>query len=166
MRFRALVDVLNIKIIEKLREEMSGIYGGGLGGNLQKRPVPSYMLQASLPCGPENVDKLTTALFDIIRNAQTNGVSQVDLDKVKETWKKQYETNLQNNEFWLTNLSNAWINETDPENILTYMDRVNALTVQDVQNAAKKYFDFNQYVKVVLYPETFNVKEGVIKKQM
>lgn len=166
MRFRAIQDVLNIKIIEKLREEMSGIYGGGLSGSISKRPVPSYIVQANLPCGPENVEKLTNALYDLIRDAQTNGVTDVDLNKVKETWKKQYETNLQNNDFWLTNLSNAWINETNPENILNYEQRVDALTKEDVQKAAQKFFNFNNVVKVVLYPESANVKEGVIKKQL
>ena len=67
------MEVLNIKIIEQLREAMSLIYGGGMNGGFSKRPYANYIVQASFPCGPENVDKLTTALFDIIRNAQEKG---------------------------------------------------------------------------------------------
>ncbi|MGN6401677.1 MAG: M16 family metallopeptidase, partial [Flavisolibacter sp.] len=37
MALKALVDVLNIKIIEKLREELGGMYSGGLGGAITKR---------------------------------------------------------------------------------------------------------------------------------
>jgi zinc protease len=29
---------MNIKLIESLREELSGIYGGGMYGNLNKNP--------------------------------------------------------------------------------------------------------------------------------
>jgi zinc protease len=158
-----LIEALNIKIIEKLREEMSGIYGGGLSGTIQKRPYVHYTITATIPCGPENVDKLADALFELIKNARENGVDQKDLDKVKETWKKQYKVSLQNNEAWLSNLSNAFIDQNDPENILDYEKKVDALTVQDLQKAAQKFLSTTNYIKAVLYPENANVEEGVKK---
>ena len=84
---------------------MSGIYGGGLYGSIHKRPYVHYTISASIPCGPENVGKLTTALLAIIKNAQNKGVDQKDLDKVKETWKKQYHVGLQSNDYWMNSLS-------------------------------------------------------------
>jgi zinc protease len=163
LAFRALIDAMNIKIIEKLREEMSGIYGGGLSGSVQKRPYVHYTISAAIPCGPENVDKLTDALFELIKNARDNGIEQKDLDKVKETWKKQYKVNLQSNDAWLSQLSNAFINQTDPEDFLKYEQMVDALTVQDVQKAAQKFLSTTSYIKAVLYPENANVEEGVKK---
>ncbi|MFL5787670.1 MAG: M16 family metallopeptidase [Flavisolibacter sp.] len=163
MAFQALIEVLNIKVIEKLREEMSGIYGGGFGGAIQKRPYVHYTLAANLPCGPENVDKLTTALFELIKNIQEKGPEQKDLDKVKETWRKQYQVSMQSNDAWLSNLSEAFIDKTDPHNILDYEQKLNALTVSDVQKAAQKYLTMNNYVKAVLYPESAKVNEGVKK---
>ena len=91
LKLNALTDLLNIKIIEKLREDMNGIYGGGMSGTIQNRPYNHYSVMLSFPCGPENVDKLTKAAFDIIKNAQEKGVEQKDLDKVKETLKRQNE---------------------------------------------------------------------------
>jgi zinc protease len=159
LAFRALIDALNIKVIEKLREEMSGMYSGGLNGAIQKRPYVHYTISAAIPCGPENVDKLTAALFDIIKNAQQNGIEQKDLDKVKETWKKQYHVSLQSNDAWLDNLSNAFIDQNNPENILTYEQKVDALTTKDLQDAAKKFLTMNNYVKAVLYPENATIPE-------
>jgi zinc protease len=155
--------VLNIKVIEKLREEMSGMYAGGLNGSIQRRPYVHYNISANIPCGPENVDSLTNALFTLIKTAQEKGVEQKDLDKVKETWRKKYREGLQSNDAWLDNLSQAFINQTNPENILDYGEKVDALTVNDLQNAAKKFFTMNHYVKLVLYPENANVTEGVKK---
>jgi len=163
LAFQALLEVLNIKVIETLREQMSGMYSGGLGGSIQKRPYVHYTISAFIPCGPENVDKLTNALFDIIKNAQDGKIEQKDLDKVKETWKKKYQENLKDNNAWLDVLSQAFIDENDPENILDYEERVNAITLQDLQKAAQKYFDMNNYIKAVLYPENFKVEEGVKK---
>ncbi|HKC37378.1 MAG TPA: insulinase family protein, partial [Chitinophagaceae bacterium] len=161
MNLAALLEVMNIKIIEKLREEMSGIYGGGMFGTIEKRPYVHYMVTAQLPCGPENVDKLEKALTDLIKDAQEKGIEQKDLDKVKETWKKQYHVNLQNNGYWLSVLSNAFIDQTNPENVLDYEQKVNAITVEDLQKAAKKFLTLNNMVKAVLYPESSNIPQGV-----
>ena len=159
LAFRALIEALNIKVIEKLREELSGMYSGGLNGSIQKRPYVHYTVSANIPCGPENVNKLTDALFDIIKNAQENGVDQKDLDKVKETWKKKYHENLKSNDAWLDNLSTAFIDQTNPENILNYEEKVDALTVKDLQKAAQKFLSMNNYIKVVLYPENATIEE-------
>jgi zinc protease len=160
LKLRALLDVLNIEVTEKLREEMSGIYGGGFSGGIVKRPYENYTITASMPCGPENVDKLTAALINIIKNAQQKGVDIKNLQKVKETWKKQYKTNIQSNDFWLSALSNDWINRLNPEDILDYEKRVEKLTVDDLKKTAQKYLNLNNYVKAVLYPEGAKIAES------
>jgi len=109
------------------------------------------------------IQLMPAALFDIIKNAQEKGIDQKDLDKVKETWKKQYRVSLQNNEAWLSNLSNAFIDQNNPENILDYEQKVDALTVQDLQKAAQKFLSTTSYIKAVLYPESANIEEGVKK---
>ncbi|MEI9809329.1 MAG: insulinase family protein [Bacteroidota bacterium] len=161
LQLAALLEVLNIDIIEKLREDMSGMYGGGMSGAVVKRPYEHYSIRANIPCGPENVDKLTVALLDIIKNAQEKGIAQKDLDKVKETWKKQYHVNLQRNDYWLDNLSSAFINQDNPENILDYEQKIDAITVEDLQKIAKKFLTLNNMVKSVMYPESSPVKEEV-----
>ena len=161
MHLAALIEVMNIKIIEKLREEMSNIYGGGFFGSIEKRPYVHYSIAAQIPCGPENVAKLEKALTDLIKDVQEKGVEQKDLDKVKETWKKQYHVNLQNNGYWLSVLSTAFIDQTNPENVLDYEQRVNAVKVEDLQKAAKKFLTLNNVVKAVLYPESATITPGV-----
>ena len=163
LQLAALLEVLNIQIIEKLREDMSGMYGGGMNGSVIKRPYEHYTIRATIPCGPENVDKLSAALLGIIKDAQEKGISQKDLDKVKETWKKQYRTGIQNNDYWLTSLSNAFINQDNPENVLDYEQKINTITVEDLQKAAKKFLTLNNMVKSVMYPENSPVKEEVKK---
>jgi len=152
MTLNALIEVLNIEVIETLREKMGGIYGGGFSGGIARRPYVHYNIAATVPCGPENVDKLTDALLDIIKNAKS-GIDQKNLDKVKETWKKQYGVNIKNNAYWHNNLSSAWIEKNNPEDILSYETNVDLLTTEDLRKAAVKYFDMNNYVTMLLYPE-------------
>src|ERR1039457_2986653 len=56
--------------------DVGGIYGGRMYGSVINRPYNHYAINVNLPCGLENVDKLTTALFEIIKNARDSGVSQ------------------------------------------------------------------------------------------
>lgn len=154
LKVQALAEVLTIKIIESLREELSGIYGGGMSGSLNKFPYNNYSLGVSLPCGPENVDKLITAALAEISKIKTSGPSEADLNKVKETWKQQYEVNMKDNAFWSRQLIQSVEMGSDPMGILKYEKQVAALTPADVKDAANRYLDMKNYVQFVLNPET------------
>ncbi len=153
LKLQALTEVMNIKLIENLREELGSIYGGGMFGNLSKHPYNSFSLGVSLPCGPENVDALIKATHEQIEKMKASGPSEDDLNKVKETWRQQHEVNLKDNSFWARQLIQSIETGTDPERVLTFEERVKALTPKDVQATAKKYLDMKNYVQVVLYPE-------------
>jgi zinc protease len=118
LKLQAVTEVLNLRVIEKLREELGGMYSGGAFGSLSKFPYPNYSAGASIPCGPENVDKLIAATLGEIEKLKTQGPSETDLNKVKETWKQQYLVNLKDNSFWTRQLLQSVELGTDPANVL------------------------------------------------
>ncbi len=152
LKIQALIEYLNIKVIETLREEMGNVYGAGVHGGLSKNPFNGYSLILSMPCGPDNVDKLVKASFNEFQKVKDNGPTEADLNKVKETWKKQYEEDIKDNSFWLRQLQSAVENGDNPAEVLSFVKRVDALTPKDIKDAANKYFDLKNYVQVVLYP--------------
>jgi zinc protease len=149
----ALVDVLNIKLIEQVREKMGLVYGGGASGTLQRRPYENFNIGINFPTGPENVDKVIAATFAEVQKLKDSGPSQADLDKVKKNWIQNYKKGLRENGYWTQWLMNAQVNGRDPNDILTVEQRVNAITPDDIRQAARRYFDMDNYVQVVLYPE-------------
>lgn len=153
MKLQALTEVLNIKLIETLREDMGGIYGGGMRGNLSKLPYPNYSISVSLPCGPENVDKLITATFAEIEKIKTNGPLEADLNKVKETYNKKHAEEMKDNNYWLRALQQTVDFGNDGANILALDKKMNALTVKDIKDAANLYLNTNNYLQAVLNPE-------------
>jgi zinc protease len=153
MRLQALVEVMNIKLIETLREKMGAMYSGGMSGTMNRIPYGNYAINASLPCAPENVGKVLAATFAEIEKIKHNGAEEADLNKVKAAWIKNYRKGLRENGYWMASLQNAFFNNTNPEDILSYESRVNSMTVADLQQAAQRYFDTNNYLQVVLYPE-------------
>jgi len=154
MHMQAMLEILNIKLIEVLREKMSLIYGGSAGGGLSRHPYGNYTISVSLPTAPDNVDKVLDATFAEIRKLQQQGPEAGDLAKVKENWTNNQRRLIRENSYWIGALQSAYINGIDPAIILKHAERVAALKPADVQAAARRYFDFNNYVQVVLYPET------------
>jgi zinc protease len=153
LKILSMTEVMNIKLMETLREDLSGIYGGGMRGSLGKNPYENYSVSISFPCGPENVDKLINATWEEIKKMKTNGPSEADLNKVKETLTKQYLENLKDNNYWLGKLQQTVEIGSNPADILTAEKRIAAITTKDVKEAANKYLNDKNYVQVVLYPE-------------
>lgn len=150
---QALVEVFNIKLIETLREELSGVYGAGMYGALSKNPYPNYSIGVSIPCGPENVDKLIEATLNEVKKIHQNGPTQEDLNKVKETWRQQYNVNLKENNYWARQLSQSVETGSKLNSILETPEKINSLTPKDIQDVASKFLDTNNYLLFVLNPE-------------
>jgi zinc protease len=154
MRLRAMVEVMNIKIIEELREKLTLIYGGGMGGGLSKEPYPNYRIALTLPTGPENVDKVIAAALGEIQKLQQDGPLAADLEKVKQNWRVAHRRDLRENTYWLGKIQKDALYQTDPALVLDYEKRVDALTAAEVQEAARKYLRLDNYLQMVLQPQS------------
>jgi len=153
LKARALAEVLNIKVIEVLREKMGGIYTGGFNASVSKEPYERYSIQMQLPCGPENVDKLIAAANDVIKGIKDNGPEATDLDKVKSQWREKYLTDVKENKYWNDKLQNILFWGRDKDRVLNYQSYIEKLTPADVKETANKLFDGKNTFFAILYPE-------------
>lgn len=149
----SLGELLTIKLVEILREEKSGVYGVGASGRSSKLPYESYTFRISFPCAPENVDNLVSATFEEIKNIRENGVSDEDLQKIKETQRRHREENLKRNRYWVNQLNAYYNHNSDLDSFYEREKLVEALTSDDIIAAVNKYLKMNEYIKVVLMPE-------------
>ncbi len=154
LRASALSEILNIKVIEELREKLGGIYGGGYNTGVQEHPYPNYTFSLQLPCGPENVDKLLKAADEVVADIKANGPSEEDLNKVKNQWREKHRENMEKNSYWAGKLQNILFLGRDRNNMLNYDQWIGALTTDDVKKAANKIFDGKNTFTAILYPES------------
>jgi len=150
---QSLGDVLSIKLIENLREEKSGVYGVGARGSMSKLPDGKYRFSIGFPCGPENVDKLIEAAMTEVEKIKTDGPTQEDVDKTKETQRLDYKENLEKNRYWLSKLQSAWENQGNPDKILKVQEMIDALDIESLRAIANKYLKDDAKIQVVLMPE-------------
>jgi len=149
----SLGELLSIKLVEKLREEKGGVYGVGAYGSMAKLPYPNASFTISFPCAPENVDSLTRAALDELKKIMEQGVNAEDLEKVREQQKRKLEVDLKQNNFWMNSLYEALFNNNNPADILKKQKNIEGLNPKMIQDAARKYINFSQYIRAVLKPE-------------
>ena len=152
-KLNALVEALQIKLIEKIREESGGVYSIGAYDQAEKYPYENYAITIRFPCAPENAEKLTEGVFAEIKKLKENGPTEADLKKVKEAQYREMETHMKENSFWLTSLEKYYWLGQDPVKILNYKEAIDGLTIEKLKETANKYFDMDNYAKVVLMPE-------------
>ncbi|MEO5908609.1 MAG: insulinase family protein, partial [Ginsengibacter sp.] len=137
LKAHAISEILNIRIIENLREKIQGIYGGGIPVQFEKIPYSHYSFFLQLPCGPEKVDTLIKAANAEIQSLIKSGPSKENLDKVKKQWKEQHKVDIKENGTWLSKLQDFYFPGDNPDFFINYDKHVDALTTKDIQDAAK-----------------------------
>ena len=148
----SLGELMNIKLVEQLREEKGGVYGVSAYGGMNRIPYSSSTFNISFPCAPENADTLTAAAIDELRKIIKTGVSAEDLEKIKEQQKRKLEVDIKQNIFWSNNLFDAYFYGTKPSDILNKQKMIDNLSSKIIQDAAKKYINLNSYIRATLKP--------------
>jgi zinc protease len=158
---QSMTEVLRNMLREILREDMGGTYGVGAYGSGSREPRERYSLRIAFGADPERLDELTEAAFSAMDSLATHGASEENLAKVKETQRRQRETDLRENGFWLSVLNVYDQNDEDLRLILDYDRLLEGLTAEAIGEAAALYFDFENYVEVKLVPEAEAAPEAV-----
>ncbi|MFZ9661390.1 MAG: M16 family metallopeptidase [Chitinophagaceae bacterium] len=153
LKLNALSEVLNIKIIEELREKIQGIYGGGTSFNMTSVPYNYYQFILQLPCGPEKVDTLIKTYHNELTDLALNGPAESYISKVKKQWLEQYRVGMQTNEFWLSKLEDIHLGLLNDDWLLHWEKYVNTLNISDIKEAAKIIINSKTRLVAVMMPE-------------
>jgi zinc protease len=149
----ALEKILNYRLIDKLREEKSEVYSPSASLSISHYPKPEYNLTIQLGCKPSNVASLIKTVKGILQELQTQLPSDEDMQKIKEADKRQYETNLKENSYWMSKIIQAYHHGLDVQQILHYPELIASLSKEDIRKAAQEYFKLHSLKEFVLYPE-------------
>ncbi len=152
VRLQLLLEVLNLRIMEVLREQKTLIYSGGMGGSLAYAPYEQFSVRAMLPSSPENVPAVVEAMEAEIRAIQEKGPRASDLTKVVTNWRAVQGKQEEDNEYWLGQLQTRRSLGKPLDSMLLWHRLVLNTTALDIQEAAKTYMPLNRYLKAVLSP--------------
>ena len=73
---------------------------------------------------------------------------------MQEQQRRQRETSLEQNGFWLGTINFYYQHPNeDLLDVFRYTDLIDSLTSDDIREAARQYLNTDRYVQVVLYPD-------------
>ncbi|MDB4949885.1 MAG: peptidase domain protein [Gemmatimonadetes bacterium] len=150
---RALSDVLEIRLRERLREDLGGTYGVGVGASSQRDPAPMYRVSIDFGADPGRLDELTRVVFQQIELLKRDGPTPQELDKVREEMRREKEISLRDNGWWTMQLVSYDRLGWDLRSITDAADAPAPVTAELVRQAARRYLDPQSYVQVSLLPE-------------
>jgi zinc protease len=152
-RVGAATTVLEIGLRDTLREELGQTYtvSVGLAQSLPQRG--DGHTQVSFGAAPENINSMNERVIQEVRRLQEKGPSEDLTSRAKESARRTYETALRQNSYWMQRLRTVHMLGRDPGEILTRVERIDAVTPAIVQEAFRKYFPLDRYTVVTLVPE-------------
>jgi len=149
----ALESILSIKLIERLREEESGVYGVSASSYTYKYPKGRYGFYINFGTGVNKYQSLISSTLEEINKIKENGPLNVDLDKFKIERKRQLELSLKENNFWISEISKSYRFKEDPTHITRYLQYLDKITTKSVKKTANKYLKNKGLFKFILLPE-------------
>ncbi len=150
-QLRSLVD---IRLREIIREDKGGTYGVNVYSNLDGYPERYFEFQISFGCEPSREKELTAEVIAAINTLRTELVDSSYIDKLNESYRRSFESNLKDSSWWIEALNAV--------EVLTYMPVEAACdpawvtditTAKAMKDLAFKYLDTSNYVVVYLEPE-------------
>lgn len=148
----ALESVLTIKLIERLREDESGVYGTGARASYSK-PSGRYSFHIGFGTSVDKYESLILSALDEIRKVKENGPTQTDIEKFQIEQKRQLEVDKRDNGFWLGQIHGSLVNGEDPTYITRYLGDLEKVSVESVKEVANKYLKEEKLFKFILLPD-------------
>ncbi len=122
------------------------------GYNMELKDPSIFLIMAMCAEGvePESVENEIIAELEEIKNGD---VTQAELDKVKINTKAEFIYSLENSLF-VTDLYGDFLSKGNLEPLLHYEEKLDTISLQQIQTVAKRYFDHSRSTTVILKKDT------------
>ena len=149
----AMSKILSTRLLEVIREDKSSVYSIGAYPSSSKFPDENYSVTIAYGTSPDKLVELKKAVFEEIEKFAKKGPSKDELAKAQEKMLRERETQVRENRFWLSILTNTYyLKDGDFSEFGGYENLVKNLSVKSTKKAFKEYFDFENYISVALAP--------------
>jgi len=153
----AVTYILDMIYTTSLREEEGGTYGASAIDNVQREPVPSYMVQVVFQAKPAMADKLRGLAVEGFRRLAEEGPTAEEFNRTVENFKKNVPESRIRNNYWQSDIISHYRFGGDRDG--EWEAAVNALSASSIQAAAKALFGSGNFVEIVMKPGNTSEKE-------
>lgn len=155
MRLVSVGQLLQTRLRNVMREKLGGTYNVQVRPQMNWIPVDSCNLIIDFGSDPQRAGELTAIVFAEIEALKQQGPTAAELEDVRQSFQRAFETSVEQNAFWLSQLVQAYSLglESPAQDILAQPAVLQALTREAVHATAKELLNAENYVRVTLLPE-------------
>lgn len=151
---RSMAAAVQTRLREIIREEEGGTYGIGVWASPSRYPDPEYLVHITFGTDPERAGELADRVLEVIADITADGIGSSYAQRVKNTQTEEFEKDIRTNAYWMSTMRGLYFHELDPARILEYPELTAALDADVLTEAARRYLDTDQYIELVLYPQS------------
>jgi zinc protease len=148
-----LGEIINNRLVDKIREELSGVYSISARGSFTLEPVGTYALGIDFPCSPEQVEKLIAAVKEELAQIQKEGPSKEELQKVKEKRRISLAESQKRNTYWhgqMMNIRKYGLQWESVKDAAQFLQEIDGVTLQEI---AKELIKEEHLLMVNKFPQ-------------
>ena len=145
-------EMLQTRLRERIREQLGGTYSIGVVASSMSLPDPEYLIYIVFGSDPSRAQELLDEVMAELEWLRAGG-EQTYLDTAKELLRTPRQEQLRDNRFWLNQIQTVMQRGETFDEINRFDERLDALTLEQVAEAARLYLTADRYVRVVLLPE-------------
>jgi zinc protease len=155
-RVIAATSVLETVLRDSLREDLGQTYTVSVDLSQSPPERGDGYISIRFGAAPENIEAMTARVLDVVKRLQAEGPSPELVANARQGAKRDYETALRQNGYWMRRLQTIHLLKGRPSDILTRNNRIDAVTPAAVQEVLKKYLPLDRYAVITLVPESLS----------
>jgi zinc protease len=148
MEVDMLQQILNIALLENIREKEGGVYVIQAVSTIEDYPKGQTPFQIVFQTEPGKETYLNEAAKNEFQSIADKGPREADFNKAKEFMQKKQQEQEQENSYWVSAITGFY--RTGYNSYTDYVKTLNAITPSDIQKKAQSIIHANNLIEVVM----------------
>lgn len=149
----ALGIILEGRLRRSLREAMRGTYGVDVGARATKIPEPRYSITIQFGCDPDRTEELVATLFREVERLKKDGPTEAEVGDARQALMVGHQTDTAENARLVARMAERYELSEDVMEFFDLPSQYKRLSAIGIQDAARRYLDTGNYVRVTLFPD-------------
>lgn len=143
--------VMENRLIEKIRQKEGAAYSVDLKGDLENYPSPNFNFLCVFDINPVKIDLAAKDVNDELDYWKEHAPTIEELNEVKEFKKKRYELNVKLSDYWISILSDMALAHVDRYS--DYCNQMKSITPDELQKFVAGLIQQNNRITITMRPQ-------------
>jgi zinc protease len=149
---KGLAEILEVRLREKLREDLGGTYSVSVGSDRIRIPRPEYRINIRFGSAPDRAADLAAEVAGTVDSLRRFGPTDTEVANWKANEMRQHEVALRENNYWISLLSSADAQSEQVSTLLDIKPWLDQMNAERLRTGAERYLNPDRFVRVTLLP--------------